>query len=189
MQQSDEELMSEYQAGNGEALKMLFTRYRTPLFNFGLRILQNRADAEDVVGEVFLMILSNAKCYKPQAKFSTWLYTVVRNRSISRIRLRRGFWMDWLGTGSQEDIILRAEDPGPSGDKVLQDKEMKGHIQTAIAKLPLAQKEAIVLREYEGLSYDEIREILGCSLEKVKILIFRARENLRKQLGPALKGE
>ena len=188
MGQSDEELILEYQTGNPKAVEVLFERYKIPILNFSLRILGNRADAEDVTGEVFLALLSQKYSPDPKAKFSTWLFTVARNTCISRLRKKKYQVSVWL-TSKKSDEVEEWDIPDQRSDfrENLQSKETSIHIKRAIGKLPREQKEAIILREYNQLPYEQIAQILDCSLEKVKILIFRARESLRVELSSFLK--
>jgi len=184
MEQTDEEIMTEYQSGGEpEGIKMIFFRYKTRILNFCLRMLGNRADAEDVTGEVFLTLFSRKYAYTPEAKFSTWLYTVARNGCISRIRKRKNLVSVWFSSrGSNTYDQWEIEDTEDLAAEQLAKREAASRVQRAIKQLPYEQREAIVLREYHRLSYDEISRILSCSLEKTKILIFRGRECLRGEL-------
>ncbi len=162
---------------------MIFHRYKNPLFNYALRILGNRADAEDTLSDVFLVLFE--KKYQPaaNAKFSTWLYTVTRNSCIDKIRKRKKFVAMWF-TNEETRELKPLEMPAcenPPGE-TLQKEETARYIRRALNKLPFLQKEALVLREYQQLSYEEIAQVLNCSLEKVKILIFRARKALKENI-------
>lgn len=188
MNKKDEELIVESKLGNREALEEIFHRYKVSLFNYAFRILGNRADAEDVVSDVFLTLSSGNTIYIPKAKFSTWLYTVAHNACISRIRKRKKFVYMWFkrkkdDTYTELDIPDVQNSPAINSDE----KNIVSQIKQAIKKLPLEQREAIVLRVYQNLSYTEIREALGCSISKVKVLIFRAREKLRRELLPLIR--
>ena len=162
---------------------MIFTRYKTPVLNYALRILGNRADAEDVVSDVFLAVFGGKYRFDPKAKFSTWAFAVTRNRCIDKIRKRKRFLpFVFRNEGTKE---LEEWDPPDTKDlprENLEKSETARRVQSAIQKLPLEQKEALVLREYHDLSYEEISNVLDCSLSKVKVLIFRARENLKSEL-------
>ena len=188
MGKRDEELIIEVQSGSAAAMEELFQRYKRSIFNYALKILSNRADAEDVVSEVFIILFSRQYSYSPTAKFSTWLYTVAHNVSISRIRKRRRWLSVWFKKEDGEDFsaweipdtrTLPAED--------LEQKETAWYVKKAIAKLPSQQREVLVLREYQGLSYEEIARVLNISLAQVKILIFRGRERLREELRSFMK--
>lgn len=188
---NDEELMLEYQRGNEEALEMLFLRYKKKIFNFAYRILANRADAEDVTSDIFLTLFSQKDRYQPEAKFSTWLYTMARNASLTKIRNKKNlFSLSFLGLGQEgKEESWDPPDSKPGPVQTLSRNEMGTHVRRAIHRLPRAQKEALILRAYEEMSYEEIRKILNCSLENVKVLIFRARKRLRKELAWVIQEE
>ncbi len=190
MDKPDEDLMREYSEGNQEALSMIFSRYKMPIFNYALRFLGNRADAEDIVGEVFLAVFGKRYRFDPRAKFSTWLYTVAHNSCISKIRQRKKLLSLW--SKNETDEWQEWEITDSSGEEVVEEldrQELAKYIRMAIVQLPDEQKEALILREYHQLSYAQISTVLGCSLDKVKVLIFRAREGLRTGVPAFLKEE
>jgi RNA polymerase sigma-70 factor (ECF subfamily) len=188
MEHTDEELIERFQKGDQGSLDMVFTRYKNRIFNFCLRILSNRSEAEDATSEVFLALVSNSYQIRAQVKFSTWAYTVARNNCLSR--LRKSKHVTSLFTSQNGEVSeIPVKDNAPTPKEQLEGRETKVMIQNAIGKLPLEQKEAIILREYHDLSYSEIAEILSCSLEKVKVLIFRAREQLRVDLASLVREE
>lgn len=183
MDRSDEKLIQDYNEGDDEVLAMIFERYKTRVLNFSLRILGNRADAEDVTSEVFLTLFNKRYTYDEGAKFSTWLFTVARNNCISRIRKRKNLVSVWF-TNKENGKVDQWDIPDTSNDssKALEKKEASIQVRKAISNLPLEQREALILREYHDFSYQDISQILECSLDNVKVLIFRARKNLRGEL-------
>ena len=117
---------------------------------------------------------------RAEAKCTTWIYTVARNSCISLIRKRKHTISLWFSKDKNGEA--RQLDPADTTD--LPPDEIIKHeeamlMRNSLAELPLAQREALVLREYQKLTYQEIAVVLDCSLEKVKVTIFRARENLR----------
>jgi RNA polymerase sigma-70 factor (ECF subfamily) len=183
MDQTDEELMSQFQGGDMPALEGIFTRYKKPVFTFALRFLANRAEAEDVTSDVFLTVVSGRYKYSPNAKFSTWLFAVTRNACISRIRSSKKFFSLWFKTEQGDDQEMQFPDHTlPKPDHALLKDEQSDLLEKALAHLPLGQREALLLKEFQDMSYEEIAKVLNCSLANVKILIFRGRENLRRQL-------
>lgn len=165
------------------ALEGIFTRYKKPVFNFAFRFLANRAEAEDVASDVFLTVVSGRYQYSPNAKFSTWLFTVTRNACISRIRSGKKMFSLWFKTEQGEEEQLDVADPSLSRpDDALLKEEQSVFLEKALAHLPLGQREAIILKEFQNMRYEEIAKVLNCSLSNVKILIFRGRENLRREL-------
>lgn len=188
MEHSDEDLIQQFKEGNRQAMDSLYSRYHTRLFNFSLRLLGNRADAEDVTSDVFLKLISGQFHFEPRAKFVTWLFTLARNRCVDILRKGRGAVSVHSNQrdGSFESLEV-ADNATDNSREALVKKEMAQKVQAAIQQLPLDQKEAIILREYHNFNYDQIAQILNCSLEKVKILIFRGRQNLRVSLSSLLK--
>lgn len=183
MTKSDQELIADYKNGDSTALEGLFERYKKPVLNYALRVTGNHADAEDVTSDVMMTIIVKKESYQPIAKFSTWLFTIVRNSCISRLRKRKNIFSMWMQNNqSGEYELLDVPDTEALPDHLVKEKELTAQVKKAIEKLPDTQREALVLREYQNLSYEEISRILGCSLENVKILIFRARERLRQEL-------
>ncbi len=187
MEQTDEELLRAYNSGESQAFDALFNRHKTLVFNFALRLLNSRADAEDVTSEVFLALFNKRFMPDGRAKLTTWMLTVARNASISRLRSVKhtvSMWFKNDGGDMQEwDLPDTAAQPHESAIQ----NENASLVAKALQKLPDEQKEALILREYMGHDYQEISQILNCSLEKVKVLIFRGREALRKELLPRLK--
>ena len=187
MEKTDEQIMSEFQSGDREAISMIFQRYKTPVLKFCLRLLGNRADAEEAAGEVFVAILATPYRPLPQAKFSTWLYTIARNQCISLFRKQKNVVSLWFSSADARDEQWDVADKQDLARDQMARQEIADQVRRAINKLPYEQKEAMILRQYEGFSYQEISAILGCSLEKVKILIFRAKEQLRGDLASFVK--
>ena len=187
MEQTDEQLIEEFFAGNPKCMEIIFHRHKIRVFNYALRVLANRADAEDTTSDIFLKLSSKQFTFQPQAKFTTWLYRIVHNACIDRLRRQKKIfsWKIKTEDGEEKEWDLADEKDLPREE--LDQKEKGILIRKSIDRLPLQQKEAILLREYQNLSYQEISEILDCSLESVKILIFRARESLKKELAPLFR--
>jgi len=187
---NDEELILRYYQGDQEALKVIFKRHKDGMFNFALRLVGNRADAEDAVSHAFMMVCEKRYTIKPGASFKTWIYTVARNICLSKLRNRNRFSSLWFSkTDSEEEKSIDVLDPKGIARDQLDQKEIMAIIQKAVHKLPEEQKEALLLREYQGFSYEEIAQVLDCSLDKVKVLIFRARNYLKEVLPPVLLEE
>jgi len=186
----DEELIRRYYAADQEALKVIFQRHKEGLFNFALRFSGNRADAEDAVSHTFMMVCEKRYTIKPGASFKTWAYAVARNSCLSKMRTGAKFFPLWSSKNdSGHEGPIDVIDPQGIARDQLDQKEIAVLLQKAINKLGPQQKEALLLREYQGFSYEEIAQVLQCSLEKVKVLIFRARSYLKEALPPVLLGE
>lgn len=185
----DEEIMMDYKAGDINALEEIFQRYKKPMLNYCFKILNNFADAEDVVGEVFYVLTSEKNNYQPRAKFSTWLYTIAHNLCIDRIRKNKRTFSLWFKKNKDDKEYQEMDIPDTKflPNVPVEEKDTSVFVKRSIEKLPLEQKEALVLREYMSLNYEDISKVLNCSVEKVKVLIFRARERLRKELLPLME--
>lgn len=189
MDQSDEELMRAHQAGHREAFQMLFQRYKTRVFRFCIGLVGNRADSEEIAADVFVAVLDAPGAFDPARKFSTWLYAIARNKCVSRIRERTRLVLrtPWSSHDDPEDPPPEIPDPADPAWERLSQRDLATYVQRAINRLPDEQKEALILRQYHDMSYDDISEVLHCSMAKVKILLFRAKEQLRGLLAPLLK--
>ncbi len=187
MEQSDEELWRAYNSGDSTAFEALFQRHKAKVFNFALRLLASRPDAEDVTSDVFIALFHKRFRDDGLAKLSTWLFTVARNACLSRLRSAKHMVSLWFQKDGGEDykpwdVADTRESPA---EEIIQKEKAKA-VRQALQKLPVEQKEALILREYCRKNYEEIAQILGCSLAKVKVLIFRGREALRLELRPAI---
>ncbi len=187
----DVHLMMLFQDGNEDAFAQLIRRNQHKVFAVIYRFLGDRAEAEDLAQEVFLRVYRTAGRYEPTAKFSTWLYRIATNISLNAIRNRGRFHAISLEVSSQDDSDnFHREIPdetSPDPGSAMNDEELSRVVMHAIEQLPEQQKSAIILNKYEGLSYEDVAEILGCSVMAVKSLLSRARSNLKTKLMPYLR--
>jgi RNA polymerase sigma-70 factor (ECF subfamily) len=150
-------------------------------------MLCSPSDAEDISQQVFLRIWRNARRYRPDAKFTTYLYTITRNLVFNETR-RRGRKKEISSDEREENSQHLIEDsPDRRPDAELLQAELQRAVDAAIAALPETQRMAVVLRRYEQLSYEEIAEVLQLSVSAVKSLLFRARSALRETLDGYLR--
>jgi RNA polymerase sigma-70 factor (ECF subfamily) len=187
MEKTDLELVESYYQGDPQAFEALFQRHKDKVFNFALKLLNNRPEAEDVTSEVFIQLFGKRYQNQGKAQVTTWLFTVARNNCLSRLRSLKHTASLWFKNRNGQDEEWDIADTRESARDAIDQKEKARQVKRALNNLPVEQKEALVLREYFQKDYAEIAQILECSLDKVKVLIFRARENLRKQLLPVLK--
>lgn len=168
-----------------------WTRYKQPVINVVYRTLGDAAEAEDVAQNVFVQVYKSADRYRVTAKFSTWLFTIARNLCLNEIRRRTRHPAESLDVshpdheGQPLHQFVDARAPSPP-DTVLR-RELEQKIQEALDDLPENQRLAILLCRQQELSYEEIAEVVGCSLSATKSLIHRARETLKQRLKPYLK--
>lgn len=173
----DVELMLRFQKGDATAFEALVHRHTRAVLNLVYRYLGDASRAEDVAQDVFVKVYKARMKYEPKAKFSTWLYRVAVNHCLNDIRSRK----------SQPSLSAPINDllEHPSGedpDARLRREELRRAVKDALDALPEHQRMAVLLARYQELSYDQIAETLGMSLEAVKSLLFRAKENLQRAL-------
>jgi RNA polymerase sigma-70 factor, ECF subfamily len=187
----DAVLMLRVKRGDRAAFTALVEKYKQPVMNFVFRSLRDETEAEDLAQNVFLQVYKSRSRYVRTAKFSTWLFTIARNLCLNEIRRRSRHPAESLEEthAENEDQPQRQyEDKKvflPS-EKILHG-ELAQKIEEALAGLPENQRSAILLCRQDELSYEEIAEILDCSLSATKSLIHRGRETLREKLKPYLK--
>lgn len=187
----DAALMLRVKRGDREAFAQLVEKYKQPLFNFICRTLRDEAESEDLAQNVFLQVYKSRQRYQHTAKFSTWLFTIARNLCLNEIRRRTRHPAESI----EEQHAENEDQP----QRQYEDKkvflptenilhgELAKKIEEAIADLPETQRTAILLCRQDELSYEEIAEILDCSLSATKSLIHRGRETLKEKLKPYLK--
>ncbi|HUV04967.1 MAG TPA: sigma-70 family RNA polymerase sigma factor [Armatimonadota bacterium] len=178
--------MARFQAGDSGAMEELFARFQKPLFNFFYRMVGRRETAEDLVQETFLKLCRFGRSFRgSDAKFTTWLYSVAGNQCRDYLRhtaRRPETPLPDLEQNHSGDLTdLTAADDSPVEDYLIR-MEVRAALESAIESLPEKERVAIVLREYHGLEYREIAEVLGSPIGSVKVLIFRARQRLRDKL-------
>jgi RNA polymerase sigma-70 factor (ECF subfamily) len=169
---SDESLMLEFQRGSGAAFEELFARYREPLFGFFRRRLQSREPAEDLAQETFLAVIRAAQRYEPRALVRTYLYGIALKLLAAERRK----------PANQEADLESVAEPATNDPP-----ETGLWIRRALEKLEPGEREVLMLREYEQLSYAEIAELLRLPVNTVRSRLFRARMALKGHLRPTLK--
>src|SRR2546430_1328982 len=188
----DAALMLRVREGDREAFAELVDKYKQPVMNLAYRTLRDATEAEDLAQHVFLQVYKSAHRYEISAKFSTWLFTIARNLCLNEIRRRSRHPADSLDShypGEDEDQPARQFQDAKAfaaTDSVLQ-QELQEKIEEAAADLPENQRTAIQLCRQEEMSYEDIAEVLGCSLSATKSIIHRAREVLKQRLKPYLR--
>jgi RNA polymerase sigma-70 factor (ECF subfamily) len=187
----DAALMLRVKQGDAAAFTELVEKYKQPVTNVIFRTLRDATEAEDLAQNVFIQVYKSAHRYQISAKFSTWLFTIARNLCLNEIRRRSRHPAESLDAAhpEREDQPLHQFEDTRTfapGETVLQG-ELEQKIQQALSELPENQRTAILLCRQEELSYEEIAEVLGCSLSATKSLIHRGRETLKEKLKPYLR--
>jgi RNA polymerase sigma-70 factor (ECF subfamily) len=187
----DAALMLRVREGDRSAFETLVEKYKQPVVNLVARTIGDFTEAEDVAQHVFVQVFKSAHRYEVTAKFSTWLFTIARNLSLNELRRRgrhRAESLDETFADDDEHPIRQAPDLQTTGptDSLLRD-ELEAKVEEAIAGLPEKQRTALLMCRHEEFSYEEIAEVVGCSLSATKSLIHRARETLKERLKPYLR--
>jgi RNA polymerase sigma-70 factor, ECF subfamily len=186
----DAALMLRVKQGDTVAFAELVDKYRQPVMNLAYRMIRDLAEAEDLAQNVFVQVYRSAHRYRSTAKFSTWLFTIARNLCLNEIRRRSRHpaeSLDAPGPGPEEPPQRQFEDKRTAAPpEQLLRAELEEKAEQALAELPDNQRLAILLCRQEELSYEEIAEVLGCSLSATKSLIHRGRETLKQKLKPYL---
>lgn len=174
--------MSRVKEGDAVAFERLVLMHQQAVIGTAARMLGDVDAAHDIAQQVFVRIWKSASRYEATAKFTTWLFTILRNLVFNEHR-RRGRHLEQSLEANQAEY--GSEIPGdPSGtpDAEALQAELERAVDAAIQALPENQRMAVILRRYEDRSYEEIAEILDLSLSAVKSLLFRARADLRERL-------
>jgi RNA polymerase sigma-70 factor (ECF subfamily) len=171
-QLTDIELMERVRDGELHQLSHLFQRHHRKLYSFYVRLTGKREMSEDLVQEVFLRILKYRHTFRGNGEFLIWMYSIARNAHADRCRRQEGVPSD------------PAEEPAstdPHALEILEQRQTLDTLQLALSRLPVDKREVLILSRYEGLRYEAIAELLGCSEVAVKSRVHRAMHDLRRE--------
>ena len=186
-QRPDEELIEDVKNGSMDSFKELYDRYKTKIYNFIYRLVEDKQSAEDCTQDVFIHLYKMAARYAPTAKFSSWLYKMAKNLALDMIRKRK------IRTAVSLDAPVNADDDSASlgellasqgldPEKAAESNELIKLVRKGISKLNDMDKQIILLCDMERLSHKEVGEILDYSTETVTVKLYRARQQLAKIL-------
>ena len=180
----DVRLMERVKAGDMDAFRELVEAHEQRVIGTIARMIGDPVEAEDLSQQVFVRVWKSAPRWEPTAKFTTWLYTILRNLVFNESRRRSRHKTTSLeaATDSEEHPRQFADDSVKAPDTAMLDAEMQDAIESAIQDLPPPQRMAVIMRRYQDVSYEEIGEVLGLTVPAVKSLLFRARTELREKL-------
>jgi RNA polymerase sigma-70 factor (ECF subfamily) len=177
---SDEELVAQLAVGNDVALQTLMHRHERLVFSVAYRYLGHREDAEDLVQDTFVRVLTAAPRYRPDAPFRTYLLTIVTRLCLNR--KARAHTRSEESRDPMSDVFSRVQASAPRPDEALLQDERERAVRHAILALPEDQRMALVLFRFEGLSYEAIAAVLGRRVSAVASLLWRSRQRLRTEL-------
>jgi RNA polymerase sigma-70 factor (ECF subfamily) len=179
---SDEEAMGRVREGDARALALLFERYQSRLFGFLYRFVGERSAAEDLLSETMVRIYERRGTFRRGYCFAPWAYRIARNLAIQELRHQQ------VARRAAARLEIEARAPaGEAPESCLEKEEIRAAVAGALRALPEDQRAAAILREYEGMNYREIGEVLGCSEEAARARTYRARLALRAALAERLR--
>ncbi|MEZ6197363.1 MAG: sigma-70 family RNA polymerase sigma factor [Planctomycetota bacterium] len=187
--ESDEVLMVRVAEGDTAAYEALYHRYKNRLLTFVARYVGDRDAAEDLVQEVFLKLYRAPAAFDPRNRFMTWVFTVARNLAIDHLRRKKPA-TTLAQTTDEGEVRIEPEDrdtPAPA-DAVLFE-EMEGRLSHVLMSLSDKLREVFVLCAMQGLSYEEVAQIVGCPAKTVSSRLARARRRFLEELEPYLEGK
>jgi RNA polymerase sigma-70 factor (ECF subfamily) len=188
---TDAQLMLRFKDGDAKAFDSLFTKHMRAMVNFAYRFVRNREIAEELAQEIFLKVYENAAGYRPQAKFTTWLYRIATNVCLNEIRRPSSRAahqpLNPKQSNNPNDALREVEDRAIAGpDRLFEQRALAQILKQALDQIPEKQRIAFILNKYQELSYVEVADIMRISEKAVKSLIHRAKGALAERLQPLL---
>ena len=182
MTRTDEELVARSISGDAESFNQLVLRWERPIYALAYRVIGREEEARDVVQETFLRAFRGIKNFRGQAKFSSWVYRIALNLCRDWIRRERRAPIQAAPEGI--DLVELAAEQGPveSIETLVARNDMSAAVAEAMALLPDEQRTAIVLKEYHGMTFQEIADLQGCPLSTVKTRLYQGLSQLRRHL-------
>lgn len=178
----DNELVRRTLRGEKRAFEMIIRKYEQPILNYIGRMVGERETASDFSQEVFLKVYASLSSFRPQFKFSTWIFKIASNYLIDHWRKRKlpTVSLDHPAGGGEDNQPLQVACAEPSVVRKLEMAELRKRIETALEKIPLHLKELFIWRHVNGLSYEEMAEIKSIPIGTIKNRVFLAKEMIRR---------
>jgi RNA polymerase sigma-70 factor (ECF subfamily) len=183
MTSTDEELVARSIGGDAESFNQLVVRWERPIFALAYRTIGREEDARDVCQETFLRAFRALPRFRGQAKFSSWLYQIALNLCRDWIRRERRIALVQPPEDTDLMDLAVAAEPSESIEDLVARRDLARVVERAMARLPEEQRTAIVLKEYHGLTFQEIADLVGCPLSTVKTRLYHGLSVLRRELG------
>jgi len=184
MEGSDAVAVAQACAGDADAFRALVDRYSRRIFRLAYRMTANEQDAEDVVQETFLRAYRRLAQFESRANFGTWVFRIAVNAALDLMRKRQRHEQRPSAAGSDSEQMPSLSSSDPAPDRLVFSAEVKQRVASALAALTATERTAFVLRHFEGMSIEEIGDVLGLRESATKNTVFRAVQKLRKQLEP-----
>lgn len=183
---SPEELVARARHGDEEAFRLIFDRYSRPVLRFIYDMVGQREQAEDLTQETFVRAYKGLAGFRDEAKLSTWLFAIAKNVARESLRTRP---REERKVEIDDPVVAELKDGSLSPAGTLLDKELSTVVRKALGRLDEDKRTVFTLKVFQQRSYEEIVEITGFSLGKVKTDLHRARAEMRRRIGPYLGGE
>lgn len=182
----DAPLVSGLKCGNEDSFRLLLLRYQNQIYGYVCRLIDDPVEAEDLTQDIFTKVFRKIDSFREDSSFKTWLYRIAANEASNRRRwFSRHRWREVRESMDGSDpnsVAARLADPRRSPFERVESHQQRAIIESALKTLPPRNREAVVLRDISGLTYNEIAEALGLPLGTVKSRILRGREALRNAL-------
>ena len=179
---SDEDLILQFQNGDSIAFNLICERYSNRLVNFIFRFVYDMEEAEDLAQDTLVKVYKNKNSYKSIAKFSTWIYTIAGNLAKTRLRQKKSRKTTPMSQIGKDDFNVIETISGNLEQGVKVDEEYENMLEKALTKLPIDFRMVIILRQIQGLPYEDISKIVDMPIGTVKSRINRARKKLKELL-------
>lgn len=179
---TDEELVARARDGDADAFNQLIRRWERPIYALAYRVIGREEDARDVSQDAFLRAFRALPGFKGQAKFSSWLYRIALNLCRDWIRKQRRAPVSQLPQDVDAVELASLRGPSESVEDLVARRELSDAVEVAMALLPEEQRTAVILKEYHGMTFQEIADLQGCPLSTVKTRLYQGLSVLRKNL-------
>ncbi|MDH5641762.1 MAG: sigma-70 family RNA polymerase sigma factor [Nitrospira sp.] len=177
---NDAQLVARSLAQDHDAFGRLIERHATVIVNLAYRMVGNRAEAEDLAQEAFLAAFKALPTFRADAKFSTWLYRIASNKCMDWLRVKRPGQSQYDVDADEQLDLHIAEERTP--EDLLSQQQVAEELDQAIQRLPPLYREAFILKHVEGLSYEEMEDILGVRGDTLKMRVYKGRVRLSREL-------
>jgi len=182
MTRTDEELVARAQGGDIDSFNQLIVRWERPIYALAYRVIGKEEDARDVCQDAFLRAYRALPGFKGQAKFSSWLYRIALNLCRDWIRHQRRAPVVQLPEDTEVTELAAARGPVESIEDLVARRELSVIVEEAMSELSEEQRTAIILKEYHGMTFQEIADMQGCPLSTVKTRLYQGLSLLRRRL-------
>jgi RNA polymerase sigma-70 factor (ECF subfamily) len=179
---TDEELVARSRTGDMDSFNQLILRWERPIYALAYRVIGQEEDARDVAQETFLRAFRALPGFKGQAKFSSWIYRIALNLCRDWIRRKRRTPVSPLPDDVDLSELAAEQEPSESVEDLVARRELTAVVEEAMTLLPEEQRTAVILKEYHGMTFQEIADLQGCPLSTVKTRLYQGLAVLRRHL-------